>query len=163
MTKYEELMEISILDFEDESYELDSYLNKCEDYLNNLLKGTSYKATIWETNNLYEDYEDHPESEYNGRPLFQGKVILDDEDETEIDDSLTGGYCEIFAVLEELDSFISIELLNEDNILPYENKQMGDFLELLGLSSEDITNLVVNGDKSQNILAIEKIKSKIIF
>ena len=35
--------------------------------------------------------------------------------------------------------------LNEN--LAYENKKMGDFLELLGLTANEITDVVVNGAK----------------
>lgn len=50
-----------------------------------------------------------------------------------------------------------IESELEEN-LAYENKQMGDFLESLGLSVEDISNLVINGDKQQQQKALNKVK-----
>jgi len=39
----------------------------------------------------------------------------------------------------------------------YENKKMGDFLELLGLEPDEITSYVINGD----IESILKMKQKI--
>ena len=40
----------------------------------------------------------------------------------------------------------------------YENKQMGDFLESLGLTPNDITSYIINGDKQSKVEMINKIK-----
>lgn len=47
---------------------------------------------------------------------------------------------------------------DEDN-LSYENKKMGDFLESIGLTPDEITDLVINGDKKQLEEAFYKAKS----
>ena len=41
--------------------------------------------------------------------------------------------------------------------LAYENKQMGYFLEMLGLTPDEITSLVINGDKQQQQKALNKV------
>ena len=48
--------------------------------------------------------------------------------------------------------------LNEN--LAYENKKMGDFLELLGLTANEITDVVVNGAKI-NLDIIRKMETKV--
>ena len=48
--------------------------------------------------------------------------------------------------------------LNEN--LTYENKKMGDFLELLGLTIDEITDIVINGEQL-NLDIIKKIRNKI--
>lgn len=55
-------------------------------------------------------------------------------------------------------NFENLEDSEENENLAYENKQMGDFLEVLGLSVEDISNLVINGDKQQREKALKKVK-----
>ena len=52
----------------------------------------------------------------------------------------------------------NFENVEDSENLAYENKQMGDFLEMLGLSVEDIGNLVINGDKQQKAKALKKVK-----
>lgn len=47
--------------------------------------------------------------------------------------------------------------LNEN--LTYENKKMGDFLELLGLTIDEITDIVINGEQL-NLDIIKKIRNK---
>lgn len=47
--------------------------------------------------------------------------------------------------------------LNEN--LAYENKKMGDFLELLGLAIDEITDVVINGEQL-NLDIIKKIRNK---
>jgi len=42
--------------------------------------------------------------------------------------------------------------------LEFENKRMGDFLELLGVDVEDITDVVINGDLAQVKALIERVK-----
>ena len=49
--------------------------------------------------------------------------------------------------------------LNEN--LAYENKKMGDFLELIGLSIDDITDVVIHGEVI-NMKLCEKIKHKVL-
>ena len=51
-----------------------------------------------------------------------------------------------------------LEDLNEN--LAYENKKMGDFLELLGLTANEITDVVVNGAKI-NLDIIRKMETKV--
>lgn len=43
--------------------------------------------------------------------------------------------------------------------LAYENKKMGDFLELLGLTIDEITDIVINGEQL-NLDIIKKIRNK---
>ena len=50
-----------------------------------------------------------------------------------------------------------LEDLNEN--LAYENKKMGDFLELLGLTIDEITDVVINGEQL-NLDIIKKIRNK---
>ena len=42
--------------------------------------------------------------------------------------------------------------------LTYENKKMGDFLQKLGFTPDDITTLIINGDKVQKEKALKKVK-----
>ena len=51
------------------------------------------------------------------------------------------------------------ELKDENENLAYENKKMGDFLKLLGLTIDDITDIVINGEQ-MNLDIIKKIKNK---
>lgn len=44
--------------------------------------------------------------------------------------------------------------------MTYENKKMGDFLELIGLSVDDITDIVIHGE-AINMELCKKIKNKI--
>lgn len=46
-------------------------------------------------------------------------------------------------------------------LLIYENKRMGDFLELLGLEPNDITSYVVNGDDVEQLKMKLKIRDNI--
>lgn len=107
------LIEKTVLDYEDESPELATLQYRAQEYINKLLEGSGYKAEIWETDDLYEDYEDNPESDYNGRAMYEGKLVTDDENEEELEESLTGRYCEIFAIFEELLSFIESDEFKE--------------------------------------------------
>ena len=52
----------------------------------------------------------------------------------------------------------NIDLDEYENIC-YENKRMGDFLEKLGLTPDDITSFIVNGSDEDFVKMIEKIKS----
>ena len=44
--------------------------------------------------------------------------------------------------------------------LAYENRKMGDFLAKLGLTVDDITDIVINSEEQFNLDIIKKIKSK---
>lgn len=50
-------------------------------------------------------------------------------------------------------------LIDENENLAYENKKMGDFLELIGLTIDDITDIVINGEQ-ENLDIIKKIRNK---
>ena len=47
--------------------------------------------------------------------------------------------------------------------LCYENKKMGEFLAMLGLTPDDITSLIINGDAQQKAKALKKAKAPIEF
>lgn len=49
------------------------------------------------------------------------------------------------------------ELKDEIENLAYENKRMGDFIELLGLEPDEITSYVINGDNYNDIQKAVKI------
>ena len=44
--------------------------------------------------------------------------------------------------------------------LAYENRKMGDFLAKLGLTIDDITDIVINSEEQLNLNIIKKIKNK---
>ena len=44
--------------------------------------------------------------------------------------------------------------------LAYENRKMGDFLAKLGLTVDDITDIVINSEEQVNLDIIKKIKNK---
>lgn len=44
--------------------------------------------------------------------------------------------------------------------LAYENRKMGDFLVKLGLTIDDITDVVINSEEQVNLDIIKKIKNK---
>lgn len=44
--------------------------------------------------------------------------------------------------------------------LAYENRKMGDFLAKLGLTVDDITDIVINSEEQLNLDIIKKIKNK---
>ena len=44
--------------------------------------------------------------------------------------------------------------------LAYENRKMGDFLANLGLTIDDITDIVINSEEQVNLDIIKKIKNK---
>lgn len=50
-------------------------------------------------------------------------------------------------------------LIDENENLAYENKKMGDFLELIGLTIDDITDIAINGEQ-ENLDIIKKIRNK---
>lgn len=43
----------------------------------------------------------------------------------------------------------------------YENKKMGDFLQLLGLEPDDITSYIINGDAESILKMKQKIKDNL--
>lgn len=49
------------------------------------------------------------------------------------------------------------QLKDEIENLAYENKRMGDFIELLGLEPDEITSYVINGDNYNDIQKAVKI------
>ena len=51
------------------------------------------------------------------------------------------------------------ELKDLNQNLAYENKKMGDFLESLGLTIDEITDIVINGEQL-NLDIIKKIRNK---
>ena len=54
------------------------------------------------------------------------------------------------------------ELKDLNQNLAYENKKMGDFSELLGLTIDEITDIVINGEQL-NLDIIKKIGIKLLF
>lgn len=52
------------------------------------------------------------------------------------------------------------ELKEENENLAYENKKMGDFIESLGLTIDEITDVVING-KQLNLEIIRKMETEI--
>lgn len=216
------ILKTSVLDLEDE-YDSFSLATEAEEYLNSLLKETEYEVEIYETDDSYED-EDDEVSSYAGKTMYEGKLIHKDTKD-ELEDSISGRYCEISSVFEELLDFVdSINKKYEVNswlknsccpkckksdyeeeqleftgvteifrhfvcscgakwsekynltkvffenteeevpseteeMLAYENKRMGDFLENLGLNSSDITDLVINGTEEQKEEALRRIQT----
>lgn len=51
------------------------------------------------------------------------------------------------------------ESKEENKNLAYENKKMGDFLELIGLTVDDITDNIIHGEQI-NLDIINKIRNK---
>lgn len=49
------------------------------------------------------------------------------------------------------------ELKDQIENLSYENKRMGDFIELLGLEPDEITSYIINGDNYNDIQKAVKI------
>ena len=84
----------------------------------------------------------------------------------EINDSiLTGDDSGEVEVLGQTYSWEIIPSVDNDEYenLAYENKQMGDFLESLGFTPDDITSLIINGDAQQKAKALKKAKAPIEF
>ena len=53
-------------------------------------------------------------------------------------------------------------MIDEDyELLAWENKVMALFLNVLGLTDEEITDLVINGGKEERLQAVTKIKSEL--
>ena len=53
-------------------------------------------------------------------------------------------------------------VMDEDyEFLAWENKVMALFLNVLGLTDEEITDLVVNGGKEERLQAVTKIKKEL--
>lgn len=116
--EYQRLVKVSILELEDDSEVIMDYLTDCERYLNKLIKDTKYSVEIYQTDDVYEDDE---ESFYHDRAMYEGKLIYKDTEE-ELEDSLTGRYCEISSVFEELVDYINNEILNQ-------TQEIDDWLE----------------------------------
>lgn len=92
------------------SYNIEEVYNK---YFNKMLKGTEYTACFIETSELYGEDDDEVDKNdsYYMMPMYEAH--LEDENEDELNDALTGRYCEAASVAEELESFIG-ELLEQD-------------------------------------------------
>ena len=58
---------------------------------------------------------------------------------------------------------LNTSVLEFEENLAYENKQMGDFLESLGFTPDDITSLIINGDAAQKAKALKRAKAPIEF
>ncbi len=78
----------------------------------------------------------------DSQPMFEGNVLYNEEVLF-----TSGRYCEIADIYEEL--------------VGYLRGRMGNFLESLGFTPSDITDLVINGDKAQRALALQRAKSPI--
>lgn len=55
-----------------------------------------------------------------------------------------------------------IELKEQLEFFQYENKQMGDFLESLGLTPNEITSYVINGDIQFKTAMVAAIKNYLL-
>ena len=80
----------------------------------------------------------------------------------EINDSILAG--DDSGEVEVLGQTYSWEIIpavdnDEYENLAYENKQMGDFLESLGFTPDDITSLIINGDAQQKAKALKRAKA----
>ena len=80
----------------------------------------------------------------------------------EINDSILAG--DDSGEVEVLGQTYSWEIIpsvdnDEYENLAYENKQMGNFLESLGFTPDDITSLIINGDFSQKAKALKRAKA----
>ena len=84
----------------------------------------------------------------------------------EINDSILAG--DDSGEVEVLGQTYSWEIIpavdnDEYENLAYENKKMGEFLAMLGLTPDDITSLIINGDAQQKAKALKKAKAPIEF
>ena len=84
----------------------------------------------------------------------------------EINDSILAG--DDSGEVEVLGQTYSWEIIpavdnDEYENLCYENKKMGEFLAMLGLTPDDITSLIINGDAQQKAKALKKAKAPIEF
>ena len=80
----------------------------------------------------------------------------------EINDSILAG--DDSGEVEVLGQTYSWEIIpsvdnDEYENLAYENKQMGNFLESLGFTPDEITSLIINGDFSQKAKALKRAKA----
>lgn len=76
--------------------------------LNFLLRDTPYKVSIYQTDDWYneecdEDEECDEEHEKNELPMFEGEVVFKNSEE-ELEDFITGRYCSLSDIVEELES-----------------------------------------------------------
>lgn len=77
-------------------------LNFYESKFNFLLGDTPYEVVIVETSEEYEADEDEENEKYDGLPMFEA-FIQDSETGDEVDDTITGRYCLIANVIDELE------------------------------------------------------------
>ena len=70
---------------------------------NNILKDTSINAVIIQTDEYFTDCDE--DDKYYGEPMYEG--YLEDEFEEELNNTITGRYCDIGSVREELEGYAS--------------------------------------------------------
>ena len=80
---------------------IDSYEYFVEKEVNAILSGTPYTACVIETSELYES--DNDNDPYEGMPMYEASIV--DDDENDVDEFVTGRYCELSSVREELIEF----------------------------------------------------------
>lgn len=91
-------------------------------------------------------------------------IFISPEDECYSDANNDGKpLCDSCSVYDEENNIYISKKNDELENLAYENKRMGDFLELLGLSLDNITDMVINGDENQIKEAINLIKIPLVF
>ena len=80
----------------------------------------------------------------------------------EINDSILAGQDDGYVIVNDIsyewEIIPNIEHDEYENIC-YENKKMGEFLEKLGLTPDEITSYVINGSEDDIYTLIKKIKS----
>ncbi|AXH16351.1 hypothetical protein CP985_11810 [Malaciobacter mytili LMG 24559] len=102
------------------------------------------KDCISKSNELFEGIESIKEV----LAAFETTLFSGSEDSTPIFEDNSDA---LYDVIEELRSLLKEETLDADEIenLIYENKKMGDFLELLGFTPDDITTNIINGSEDE--------------
>lgn len=87
------------------------------EYFNKILEGTGYTACFVETSELYGEDDDKVDKDgpYYMMPIYEAHI--EDENEDELDGSLTGRYCDALEVMLELKTYIS-ELLDKEKEQP---------------------------------------------
>lgn len=83
-------------------------INFHSEKLDFLLQDTNFEVIILQTSEYYEDDED---SEYNDKAMFEA-YIQNKEDEEEVLDSMTGRYCSVSDVIEEVTANVEFLLEN---------------------------------------------------
>lgn len=71
------------------------------------LQDTNFEVTIYQTS----EYYDEEGSEYDDKPMFEA-YIQNKEDEEEVEDSMTGRYCSVSDVIEEVTANVEFLLEN---------------------------------------------------